>query len=81
MAFSNQDQCRNFGGFSSSGTVAYTFIGGGTGSSKYVLTYILVRTVLDLLPKKLYEKQSCGEVEFDLIYSGEKLGGGSFSLF
>ena len=79
--FSNQHRCRNFGGFSSSGTVAFTFIEGPPGTSRYVLTYVLVRTVLELLPERLYEKQSCGEVEFDLIYGGEKLGGGSFFLF
>ena len=78
---SNYDRCRNFGGFSSSGTVAFTFIGGSPGISGYVLTYLMVRTALDLLPSRLYEKRRCGEVEFDLIHSGEKLGGGSFSLF
>ena len=79
--FGNQVRCRNFGGFSFSGTVAFTFIGSSPEPSRYVLTYVLVRTVLELLPKTLYEKQSCGEVEFDLIYSGQKLGGGSFMLF
>ena len=79
--FSNHDPCRNFGGFSSSGTVTYQFFGKPRGTSTYALTYVMVRTVLELLPKELYEKQKCGEVEFDLIYSGEKVGGGSFSLF
>ena len=78
--FGNQDPCRNFGGFSSSGTVAYTFFAKPPGPLGYTLTYVLVRTVLELLPTRLYEKRSCGEVEFDLIYSGEKLGAGSFHL-
>ena len=79
--FSDHDRCRLFSGLSSSGTVAFTFIGSPPASSTYVLTYVLVRTVLELLPKRLYEQQSCGEVKFDLIYSREKLGGGSFYLF
>lgn len=79
--FSNHDPCRNFGGFDLSGTVAFSFFGSPPGPSRYVLTYVMVRTALELLPKKLYEKQSCGESQFDLVYSGEKVGFGSFFLF
>ena len=78
--FGNHDPCRNFGGFSSSGTVSFTFIGRPRGLSTSVMSYVMVRTVLELLPKKLYEIKQCGEVEFELIYSGEKVGGGSFNL-
>ena len=76
--FGDQELCRNFGGFDSSGKVAYTFFAKPPGTLGNRLTYVLVRTVLELLPTRLYEKRSCGEVEFDLIYSGEKLGAGSF---
>ena len=79
--FGDLDQCREFGGFSSSGEVAYQFIGGPPGISGSALSYVLVRTVLELLPARLYEMKRCGEVEFDLIYEGDKLGGGSFFLF
>ena len=79
--FGNHDPCRNFGGFSSSGTVSFTFFAKPTGPpSSYVLSYVMVRTVLELLPKRLYENRKCGEVEFDLIYGGQKAGAGSFNL-
>ena len=79
--FANHDRCGDFGGFSRSGTVAYTIRGSQPGVSGSVLSYIMVRTVLDLLPKRLYQTRNCREVGFDLIHSGEKLGVGSFFLF
>ena len=79
--FSNNDPCRDHGGFDSTGTVAYTFTARSPGTSSNRMSWVMVRTVLELLPKRLYEQRICGAVEFDLIYSGEKLGFGSFYLF
>lgn len=74
------DPCNDFGSFSSAGDVTCMISRNPPMTSTFVLTYSLVRTVLRLLPAKLYSEDICGEVKFDLIYRGEVLGGGTFYL-
>lgn len=69
-------RCRDFAGFSSSGKVIYRINGSPHGTPQYALTYVLVRTVFKLLPAKLYELESCGAVDFGLVYDDEKIGSG-----
>ena len=76
----DDDRCINFAGFGFSSKVTYLINSTPPGTSMYLLTYVLVRTAFKLLPAKLYEEKTCREVRFDLTYSGESLGVGSFVL-
>lgn len=58
----NHDQCHNFAGFSSSGSVIYAIRSTLHRSTLVFLSYIWVRTALKLLPVRLYERGSCAEV-------------------
>ena len=78
--FDDGVRCRNFGGFSFLGEVTYTIFAVPPMSARRYLTYILVRKVMELLPTRLYQEHSCGEVDFNLTYEGEKLASGSFEL-
>ena len=71
-------RCRSLAGASSSGEVTFLIVGNDPRTSSLVLAYIQVRTVLKLLPTRLYETGRCGVVKFNLTYGGEKIGGGSF---
>lgn len=76
----NDYRCRDFGGFSSSGEVAYSISGNPPGTTRFLMTYSFVRTSLKLLPARLYGERNCGEVKFDFFYRGEEIGGGTFYL-
>ena len=77
---SDEKECIDFASLDSSGRVVYRFAGRPTETTQYKLSYVLVRTVLELLPKRLYVKQTCGEVQFSCNYGGEIVGGGSLIL-
>ncbi|KAL8725705.1 MAG: hypothetical protein Q9166_007190 [cf. Caloplaca sp. 2 TL-2023] len=47
-------------------------------SGSLMLSHDLIMRVMRLLPKRLFEENSCGEVRFAMIYTGEKKGAGSF---
>ena len=76
----NDEECTNFAGVSPSGELTYQINSSPRGTKRLLLTYILVRTALKLLPARLYENGICGEVNFHFIYGGEKLGGGSILI-
>ena len=76
----NDEECTNFAGVSPSGEVTYQINSSPRGTKRLLLTFILVRTALKLLPERLYEAGICGEVNFHFIYEGEKLGGGSILI-
>ena len=74
----DDEECIDFASLDLSGRVAFRLSGRPIKTPRYKLSYVLVRTVLNLLPKTLYEKQTCGEVTFTCRYSGEIVGQGSF---
>lgn len=76
----NEYTCTNFNGLGSTGEVTYSINRNPPGTTRFLLTYGLVKKALKLLPGRLYIGDSCGEVKFDLVYGGEELGGGSFYL-
>ena len=76
----NHDQCQNFAGFSSSGSVTHAIRSAPHGTTLVFLTYVWVRTALKLVPVRLYECGSCGEVELRLRYINERIGRGSIRL-
>lgn len=76
----NEDRCIDFAGYSSAGEVTYMISRNPPGTTRFILTYSLVRTTLKLLPERLYSTGACGEVKFDFVYQGDELGGGTFFL-
>ena len=72
--------CTDFAGLDLSGRVVCRLSGRLTETTHNKLSYVMVRTVLELLSKRLYEKQTCGEVTFTCNYSGVTVGYGSFIL-
>lgn len=76
----NDARCIDFAGYSSAGEVTYMISRNPPGTTRFVLTYSLVRTTLKLLPERLYSAGTCGEVKFDFVYQGDELGGGTFFL-
>ena len=80
-AVSADDQiCTDFAGLDLSGRVVFRLSGRLPETTQYRLNYNMVRTVFELLPKRLYEKQTCGEVTFTCKYGGGVVGGGSIML-
>ena len=76
----DDQMCTDFAGIDLSGRVVFRLSGRLPETTQYRLDYEMVRTVLELLPKKLYEKQTCGEVTFTCKYGGVIVGGGSIML-
>ncbi len=76
----SERRCINFAGFSSMEEVTFAINGLPLGPSRRVLTYIMVRTALKLLPARLYGEGTCGEVNFSFDYGGESLGAGFIRL-
>ena len=72
--------CTDFAGLDLSGRVVFRLSGRLPETTQYRLNYEMVRTVLELLPKRLYEKQTCGEVTFTCKNGGVIVGGGSIML-
>ncbi|KAL8676957.1 MAG: hypothetical protein Q9186_006566 [Xanthomendoza sp. 1 TL-2023] len=52
----------------------------GEKESRFPLTFAIIRRVMMLLPMRVFEEQSCGEVNFRIVYRGEKKGVGSFRV-
>ena len=78
--FADDHLCTDFAGLDLSGRVVCRLSGRLPEMTHNKLSYVMVRTVLELLPKRLYEKQTCGEVEITCNYSSETVGYGSFML-
>ena len=78
--FADDQPCTDFAGLDLSGRVVLRISGRFPETTRYKLDYEMVRTVLELLPKKLYEKQTCGEVTFTCKYRGGIVGDGSIML-
>lgn len=74
------DTCNNFAGLSASTRVIYTIVGDRPTASGYLLDYDFVRRAIKLLAVRMYNESTCGEVEFDIIYGSDMLGGGSIHL-
>ena len=74
----NTDRCREFGGFNSLKDVTWQILTPRPGSTRVPLNYLLVRTLLNLLPARLYERDSCGEVDYQFHYQDETIGWGDF---
>ena len=74
----NNDPCREFGGFSSLRDVTWQILTPTPGTTRAKLNYLLVRTLLNLLPARLYERNLCREVDYQFHYAGEKIGWGDF---
>lgn len=76
----NDVVCTEFAGVSSGGEVTYMIHRNSPGTTRFLLTYNLVRRSLKLLPARMYKDELCGEVKFDFIYGDEELGGGTMFL-
>ena len=78
--FADDHMCTDFAGLDLSGRVVFRISGRHPETTQYRLDYEMVRTILEVLPKKLYEKQTCGEVTFTCKYRGGIVGDGSIML-
>ena len=78
--FADDHMCTDFAGLDLSGRVVFRISGRHPETTRYRLDYEMARTVLELLPKRLYENQKCGEVTFTCKYGGMIVGGGSIML-
>ena len=77
---SNDEYCRDLGGFNEKRTVVYRIRGKRSRDSRYQLEYRDVRRGLMLLSAAVYQDGALGETDFGFQYQGEDLGGGRIEL-
>ena len=78
---SEEEFCRDLGGFNEKGTAVYRVHGLRPTASMHLLGYGLVRSGLNLLAPRLYAERACGrELTWSFLYRGDNLGFGSISV-
>ena len=77
---SNDEYCRDLGGFNEKRTVVYRIRGKRSRDSRYQLEYEDVRKGLVLLSAAVHQDGALGETNFEFQYRGEDLGSGRIEL-
>ncbi|KAL8827152.1 MAG: hypothetical protein Q9170_007130 [Blastenia crenularia] len=76
----SDEYCQDLAGFNEKRSVVFQILGIRPTVSMQLLGYGLARRGLNLLARKLYHENACGEVKFSFYYHGDVLGGGSIRL-